>query len=105
MFAVILGLLPLSAATTPQGRELTWHALVDSIPRHGITLQEIDAIINDPSRVRSQTDGGTAYIKKVNNKYSLVIVSSTGEIVTAMKGLDPSDVKEFGRKYGFDPNP
>jgi len=105
LFAVILGVLPLSAATTPQGRELTWHALVDSIPRHGITLQEIDAVINDPSRVSTQTDGGTAYIKKVNNKYSLVIVSSTGEIVTAIKDLTLSALKQFGRKYGFDPNP
>lgn len=105
LFAVILGLLPPSDATTPQGRKLSWHALVDSIPRHGITLQEIDAVIDNPSRTSTQTDGGEAYIKSTKQGYSLVIVSSTGEVVTAMKGLNSSELKRLGQRYGFNPNP
>lgn len=105
LFAVLLGLLPLSAATTPEGRQLTWHALADSIPRHGITLQEIDAIIDDPSRTATQVDGGIAYIKSTKQGYSLVIVNQAGDIVTAIKGLDPKQLKRLGQNYGFNPNP
>lgn len=105
LFAVLLGLRPLSDATTPEGRPLTWHALADSIPRHGISLQEIDAVIDNPSRTSVQTDGGIAYIKSTKQGYSLVIVNSNGQIVTALKNLTPSQLKQLGRNYGFDPNP
>ncbi len=105
VFGVILGVLPLSDATTPEGRQLTWHALVDAIPRHGITLQEIDAVLDNPSRTAIQTDGGIAYIKSTKQGYSLVIVSQTGEIVTAMRGLDSRELRRLGQRFGFNPNP
>ncbi len=92
--------------TTPEGRRLTKHSQ-ESVPRHKMTPKQVDDVIDNPSRVRTQRDGATVYIKSQlgrGRKYSIVIEGTDG-IVTAMRDLDPVELARLGRRYGFDPNP
>jgi hypothetical protein len=93
---------------TPGGRRLAKHAQ-ESLPRHGFhELSEVDDVIENPTRTTTQTDGGTVYIKRVGSgrqrKYDVVIESDRG-IVTGVRNLRPQELKNMGRRNGFNPNP
>lgn len=93
---------------TPGGRPLSSHAAQDSLARHGISLGEVDDVIDNYTRKTTQRDGADVYIKSQpgrGSKYSLVIVGKNGTIVTAMKNLSKLELKNLGRNYGFNPNP
>ncbi len=92
--------------TTPKGRRLTEHA-IESTSRHGVSLEMIDNIMDNPSRTTTQDDGARVYIQRGEGRarsYNLVVEGDDG-IVTAMKGLSPSELKRLGKNNGFDPNP
>jgi RHS repeat-associated protein len=97
--------------TTPGGRNLSIHAETDSLRRHGFQdpFNDIDDIIDNYSRITTQQDGATVYIKKVGRRgdsYAIVILNEdTNTIITAIKGLDKKALKKLGQNYGFNPNP
>jgi hypothetical protein len=37
--------------------------------------------------------------------YNIEIVNEQGEIVTAMRNLDPKALRKLGQNYGFNPDP
>ncbi len=95
-------------AITPKGRRLSTHAAIDSLRRHGFRdLSEVDDVIDNPTRVTPQRDGATVYIQRVSGRrqrYNIVIVGDRG-IVTGMRNIEPRELRRFGQRYGFDPNP
>jgi filamentous hemagglutinin len=93
---------------TPKGRRLTQHAR-ESLIRHGFQepFNLIDDIIDNASRVATQNDGASVYIRRVERRrrsYDIVIESDKG-IITAMRHLTRRELKNLGRNYGFDPIP
>ena len=95
-----------SCVTTPAGHALTEHA-EESLIEHGLTLNEVDDIIENASRARTQSDGATVFIqsvgKKRKRKYNIVVLGDEG-IVTGMKNLSPHELRNLGRNYGYDPD-
>ncbi|SES91480.1 hypothetical protein [Stigmatella erecta] len=96
-------------SSTPGGRKLTEHAQ-ESLRRHGFKepLSQVDDIIENNTRTTTQADGATVYIQHAGGRgrsYNIAIVNEQGEIVTAMRNLDPIELRNLGRNYGFDPNP
>jgi filamentous hemagglutinin len=93
---------------TPRGRDLSTHANIDSLRRHGFRdLSEVDDVIDNPTRVAPQKDGAIVYIQRVGRRrkrYHIVIVGDIG-IVTGMRNLEPRELRRLGKKYGFDSNP
>lgn len=91
---------------TPEGRLLTKHTQ-ESLPRHNMTPEQVDNVIDNYSRKSTQSDGATVYIYKQPGRgqnYSIVIEGDDG-IVTAMRDLSPKELANLGRRYGFNPNP
>ena len=94
-------------ATTPEGRPLSKHS-ESSLPRHRMTPEQVDDAIDNYSRKTTQSDGATVYIQKQlgrGNRYSIVIESNDGTIVTGIRDLNPSELAALGKRYGFNPNP
>jgi hypothetical protein len=96
-------------SSTPGGRKLTEHAQ-ESLRRHGFKepFSQVDDIIENYIRTTTQADGATVYIQRAGGRgrsYNIAIVNEQGEIVTAMRNLDPIELRNLGRNYGFDPNP
>ena len=93
---------------TPGGRKLSQHADIDSLKRHGFSepYNDVDNIIDNPSRVTQQSDGATVYIQLTNdNKYNIAIVNlQDNSLITAMQGLTKPEVRSLGRNNGFNPN-
>ncbi|WP_437632439.1 DUF6531 domain-containing protein [Sorangium sp. So ce854] len=80
-------------ATTPAGRPLTQHAQ-ESLPRHGFRepYHQVDDIIDNPSRVRSQADGGIVYIQRASGRgrtYNMAVTNEQGHVVTAWMSTLP----------------
>jgi hypothetical protein len=96
---------------TPGGRKISGHAERDSLERHGFRppFDGVDDIIDNPSRISTQRDGATAFIKvagRGGNRYAFAILNEdTNTLVTAIKNIDRSELARFGRRYGFNPNP
>ena len=92
---------------TPKGRRLSTHAAIDSLRRHGfLELSEIDDVIDNATRITTQSDGATVYIQRVGRRrrtYNIVIVGDRG-IVTGLREINPGELRRLGRNYGFDPN-
>ena len=97
-----------SCAITPKGRRLSTHAVIDGLRRHGFRdLSEVDDVIDNPTRITTQSDGATVYIQRVGRRrrtYNVVIVGDRG-IVTGLREMSPGELRRLGRNYGFDPNP
>ena len=92
--------------TTPAGRTLTKHAQ-ESLTRHGYRspFNDVDNVISNANVTTLQRDGATVYIQRVGGRqrsYNIVIVSEEG-IVTGLKNLNPSELRNLGRNYEFDP--
>lgn len=101
---------PPSAATTPKGRPLSRHASEESLARHGFRkpYDQIDDIIDNPSRVVTQNDGASVYIQRAPGRgrsYNIAVVNEEGEVVTAMRNLSPHELRNLGANQGFNPNP
>jgi filamentous hemagglutinin len=95
--------------STPGGRPLTRHAQ-ESLRRHGFRepFDQVDDIIENFTRKTTQADGATVYIQRSNSggrKYNLAILNEKGGVVTAMRNLNPHELRNLARNHGFNPNP
>jgi hypothetical protein len=96
----------LAKTTTPGGRTVTASHREKLLERFG-DLGQVDEVIDNASRVTTQADGATVYIKRTGGRhrlYDMVVVGDQG-IVTGMRGLTPHELRRLGSRYGFDPNP
>jgi hypothetical protein len=95
--------------TTPGGRILSEHADLDSLDRHGFSepYSDVDAIIDNPTRVTQQGDGANVYIQaQQDGSYNMAVVNpKDNSIVTAMKNLSRQELRNLGKNYGFDTTP
>lgn len=100
---------PSTARQTPGGRILSEHAYNDSLVRHGLTPEQVDNIIDHYSRRTTQADGATVYIQVNRDKTSNIAIvnEQTADqiIVTAIKNLQPKELRRLGENNGFNPNP
>ena len=92
--------------TTPKGRKLTKHSQ-ESLRRHGFKKpwDKVDAIIDDATRIVTQADGATVYIKRAagrGRRYDFVITDDEG-IVTGMLGKTRHEMNNLARNYGWEP--
>ncbi len=97
-----------NCTVTPKGRCLSTHAAIDSLRRHGFRhLSEVDNVIDNATRITTQSDGAIVYIQRVGRRrrtYNIVIVGDRG-IVTGLREISPGELRRLGQNYGFDPSP
>ncbi len=89
---------------TASGRKLTKHSL-ESLQRHGFdSLDQVDNIIDNATRVAEQADGATVHIQRVGRgrktTYNVVVSGDEG-IVTGMKNLNRRDLDALASNYGW----
>jgi hypothetical protein len=86
---------------TPRGWKLSSHAEKNALQR-GMSLEQIDDVIDNHTRSFQQNDGGTAFIKKTGrNRYDLVVRAGEN-IVTIMRRLTRSELRNLAGNYGWE---
>ena len=89
---------------TPGGRNISNHALEDSLVRHKFTSsEEIDNIIDNFTYTRADGLGNTAYIQKCSNTdYKVVILNEfENRIVTANQFMTRPEMVKMLDNNGF----
>lgn len=94
--------------TTPKGRKLTDDAQ-ESFRRHGFKepWDDIDNIMDNPTRIVTQEDGATVYIKRTvgrRRRYDFVIEGEKG-LVTGMRGKTRHEMNNLAHNYEWEPWP
>ena len=67
----------------------------------GFTPSEISDLKLSPSKVMSQTDGASVYIKDIGNGKFNVIVESENGVVTALKNIGQNSLDRLSNNYGW----
>ena len=78
------------------------------LSRHGIerlierefTPTEALAVIKHPSYTKLQYDGSIAYIKQIQNRFNVIVLSEE-TVVTAFKNFDQKALNNLGKNYGW----
>jgi hypothetical protein len=67
----------------------------------GFSPSEISALKLSPSKVLSQTDGASVYIKDIGSGKFNVIVEGENGVVTALKNIGQNSLDRLGKNYGW----
>lgn len=78
---------------------VTKHGVQRLIER-GFTPEDVIKTVKHPTYVTSQLDGATVYVKKIENKFNVIILNEyEKKVVTAVKNVDHRDLINLGKRY------
>ncbi len=67
----------------------------------GFTPSDISDLKLSPSKIMTQTDGASVYIKDIGSGKFNVIVESENGVVTALKNIGKNSLDKLSKNYGW----
>jgi hypothetical protein len=75
---------------------------IERLIERGFTPEEIRVIMQNPTLIKTQTDGALAYIKQIGQQFNVIVLNEkTEEVVTVLKHTTQKKLDQMGKNYGW----